>query len=136
MIYQNTIMDAEYIRKVQEWVQVDNKVRRIKESIKALEDKELFDKRDELERDITEHVMKTRMEQLTINISDGQIKFSKTNSKAPLTMKALRSLLESYKTQKGAACSLDVNDLMDYVQENIETKTKIAIKRTIIEDSS
>lgn len=120
-------MDIAYVTKIQEWVALDNQVKDIKEQIKALENKELVEKRDAIEKEIVEYIEKNKLEKLTINISDGNIKFSKTNMKSPLNNKTLKTLLDKYQEEEDN--NIDVDALYNYIIDNIETKTKVSIRR-------
>lgn len=123
-------MDVEYIKKIQEWIQLDNRTIDIKNTIKTLQtdNKDIFDKRDEVEKEIVEYIENNKMDMITINTNDGNIKFSKRNTTQPLSLKLFRSVLENYKKE----CPLvDTDDIYKYVVSNMESKTKISIKRTL-----
>ena len=135
-------MDPVYIEKIQKWVQLDNKYADIQKKITALQDemrsiqeqnKPLIESRDELEKDITEYVQSSKMDMLTINTSDGSIKFTKRNTTQVLSLKILKVLLTSYKndTDDTSATSFDVDNVLNYVANNLEKKTKLGIKRTV-----
>lgn len=125
-------MDPVLIKKIQEWVQLDNKVRDMKDAMKKLENKELCEQRDTLEKSIIEHVEKHKLDMITINTSDGVIKFSKNNVKPPITAKFLKQTLESYGSDNPSA-TFDAVSVFEYISEKLEVKSKTSIKRAIRE---
>lgn len=114
-------MDIAYIKKIQEWVEYDNKVLKYKEDVK-----EFLEKKKELEEDILTYVEDNKYDKLTLNITDGNIKFSKRNTTQPLSMKTLKSIFERYNDEGG---SLDVGGLMKYISDSLETKQKVHMTR-------
>ena len=117
-------MDTEYVKKIQKWVEYDNVITKYKNDMK-----DYVDKKKELEDSILEYVEQNKYDKLTVNISDGNIKFSKRNTTQPLSMKTLRHILEKYATDSKK--SIDTNQLLDFIQESLETKTKIHMTREI-----
>lgn len=120
-------MDISYVKKVQEWVECDNKILKSKEAIK-----EVVEKKKELEEDIIQYVENNKYDKLTLNITDGAIKFSKRNSTQPLSMKVLRAILQKYCDQEE---HIDVAAIMKFVGESLETKQKVCMNREIKEPS-
>lgn len=116
-------MEAAYLQKIQSWVEMDNKVIRNKQSIH-----EVLEQKKELEEEILEYIEKNKFDKFTLNISDGNIKFSKRNVTQPLSIKTLRSALEKYSVEKH---DIDVAEIMDFVTENMEVKAKYFMKRDI-----
>lgn len=118
-------MEADYISKVQQWVEYDNKIVRNKQTIQ-----EVVEKKKAVEEDILTYIEKNKFDKFTINISDGNIKFSKRNVTQPLSMKVLRNALEKYSAEKN---DIDVEEILDYVSEALEVKSKYFMKREIKE---
>ena len=114
-------MDPTYVTKVQEWVVCDNLLAKNKEDMK-----DVFEKKKNLEESIIKYVEENKYDKLVINITDGAIKFGKRNITQSLSMKTLRAMLESY---KGA--HLDVEDLMKHIEDSLESKPKVVMKREI-----
>lgn len=125
-------MDPVLIKKIQDWVQLDNKVREIKENIKKLDNKELIEQKDELEKGIVEHIEKNKLDMITINTSDGMIKFAKNNVKSPLTAKFLKQTLDSFGTDNPSSV-FESSSVFEYIMEKLEVKSKTSIKRVIRE---
>lgn len=117
-------MDIKYVRKIQEWVELDNKVLKTKEEMK-----EIYDKKKEVEDEILDYVEEHKFDNLSLSISDGTIKFSKRNTTQPLSMKTLKSILEKYSKDH---TNLDVNEICDFVSKNMEKKSSICMKRDIM----
>ena len=65
------------------------------------------------------------MEKLTVNISDGKIKFHRKSTQPSLSMKTITTILDSYtKTTK-----IDTKEILKYIQENAPRNESICIKR-------
>lgn len=124
-------MDAEYIRKVQQWVQLDNKALEATNQIKKIQEeyKPLFEERDELEKDIVEYVAQKNMDMLTINTSDGNIKFSKKSNTQSMSLKLLKNLLTDYCNKHPGP---NPEDMYNFIVNSLEKKTKLNIKRNIL----
>lgn len=120
-------MDSQYVNKVREWVELDNKIIRTNDQIKThLEDiSECKEKRKVIEDDIVEYIQKNKYEKLTLNIRDGVIKFGKKTQSQPLNLKLVKTLLDKYALEK----NIDTNDIYDYFMNNIDKKTTYFIKR-------
>lgn len=121
-------MDAEYIQKIQRWVQLDNKLIETTKEIQRLQEvnKPLFDEQKELENDIIDYVTGKNMEMLTINTSDGNIKFSKKSITQSVSLKLLRTLLPEYCKQYP---DFNHDDLYNFLVNSLEKKTVFNIKR-------
>jgi hypothetical protein len=117
-------MDQEYVQKVQEWVILDNKLLKNKEQIQS--DSE---KKRELETDILDYITKNKLDNLSLTISDGKIKFSKRVTTQSLSMKTLKDLLEQYFTEKNSIT--DVNTVINYISSKLEKKTQVIMKREL-----
>lgn len=116
-------MDISYVRKVQEWVELDNKILRSKEDMK-----DTYDRKKEVEDDIIRYVEENRFENLSLSISDGNIKFAKKTNIQPLSLKVLRQILEQYSIE---GSDINVNDICSFVSKNLEKKNSISMKRDI-----
>ena len=126
-------MEEEYVKKIQDWVKLDNIITKNKEEIKEFTDKKKTEIEDiiieakELEKDIIEHVTSKKLEKLTLNISDGKIKFPRKNTQPSLSMKTVNTILDSYTK----ATKIDTKELYKYIQENAPRTESITIKRDI-----
>ncbi len=120
-------MDLTCVKRVQEWVELDNMILKNKEQIQ-----EKVEKKKQLEEEILDYVETNKLENLCLNISDGTIKFCKRTSTQPLSMKTLRQLLEKYNKDKNS--SVNINDICDFIATNLEKKNQTYLKRDIKDD--
>ncbi len=119
-------MDPNYISKIQEWIKYDNIIQRIKE-----ETSEASEKKKQIEEEIVSYVQTNNLQSLNINISDGNIKFGTLTSKTPLSMKTLKQLLEKFSRDKQALSQELIENIIKFINDNQESKTKTFIKRDI-----
>jgi hypothetical protein len=119
-------MDLSYINRVKEWVEIDNKLLRSKNELK-----DIVDKKKRLEEEILEYVETNKLENLCLNITDGTVKFSKRNQTQSLSIKVIKSMLESYIDKRNK--KVDVDDICDFIVTNLEKKTQVFMKRDIKE---
>ena len=117
------------MEKIKQWVEYDNRIQRNKKDIQTV-----VEKKKDVETELLDYVSSQKMDRFTINISDGNIKFTKMNVKPPLTQKVLRDTLQDYLAEKDI--SMDIEDFLQYMNEKNETKTKYIMKRDIKTSSS
>jgi len=122
-------MDVRYMEKIKQWVEYDNRIQRNKKDIQTV-----VEKKKDVETELLDYVSSQKMDRFTINISDGNIKFTKMNVKPPLTQKVLRDTLQDYLAEKDII--MDIEDFLQYMNEKNETKTKYIMKRDIKTSSS
>ena len=114
-------MDPEHIRKIKQWVEYDNALIQYKHDIK-----DTSERKKELEESITKYIESQKLDKLVVNITDGCIKFGRRNVTQPLSMKTLRSILQSYAMQHQ---SIDVDEIIKFVGESLEVKLKTTMTR-------
>lgn len=117
-------MDLQHVQKVKDWVELDNKILRNREDLK-----EVVEKKKVLEEDIITYVKNNNIENFSLNISDGHIKFAKRTTNQPLSIKVMRLLLEKFNEERNA--SLDVADICQFVSDNLEKSSTLFMKRDI-----
>jgi len=106
-------------QKIQQWVSVDNQIRVLNEKMK-----ELRDKKNNLNNELTNYAKENSLENSTIQISDGKLKFAHTKIQSSLTFKYLeKSLNEIIKNESQA------QKIINYIKNNRETKYVPEIKR-------
>jgi hypothetical protein len=108
------------VKTIKEWVKIDNELR-------ALKKEEAIRKKDK--KDLTATlmaIMKTN-ELDCVDIKGGQICYSQTNVKKPITKKNLMEILSKY--YKGDMEK--AGDLTDYISNNREEVIKESITRKI-----
>lgn len=129
-------MDNEYINKVKKWVELDNNILRSQETIKPhLEaigkNKEelqtILDEKKNIEDEIVQYIEKNKYDKLTVNITDGIIKFGKKTAQQPVTLKILKHLLDRYSEENNT----DLTELFEFITENLDKKTSYFMKREI-----
>ena len=116
-------MDFDYMKKVQEWVSLDNHIIRNKDSIKNVQEK-----KKELEDDILDYIETNGLDKLTIKISDGAIKFAKRTTQNHITLKLIKSLLENYSSEES---NIDYDKIYEYIEKNIGHKSTTIMKRDV-----
>lgn len=104
---------------IQQWVQIDNQLKQLNEKTR-----ELRDKRNILENDITKHAFSNNLNNSFVKISDGKLKFVNTKIPEPLTFKYLeKSLNEVIKNES------QVNVIMEHLKNKRSIKFVPEIKR-------
>jgi seryl-tRNA synthetase len=104
---------------IQQWVSIDNQLKQINEKVK-----ELREKRNNLEQNITNYAISNNLSNSTIHISDGKLKFTNTKIPEPLTFKYLeKSLSEVIKNET------QVKLIIEHLKQKRIIKTVPEIKR-------
>jgi dihydroorotase len=104
---------------IQQWVQLDNQLKQLNEK-----SKELRDKRNILEQNITSYASTNNLSNATVKISDGKLKFVNTKVQEPLSFKYLeKTLSEVIKNES------QVNLIMEHIRQKRAIKTVPEIKR-------
>ena len=117
-------MDLEYFQKVQAWVGLDNRIITGKEELKPI-----MEQKAALETDILTYIEEKKFEDLTVNITDGTIKFGKKTVTQGLSGKVVKGMLDTYAQEKGI--TIDVDDFCNYMATNLEKKNSIYMKRNL-----
>jgi len=73
---------------IQQWVSVDNQLKQLNEKVK-----EMREKRNILEQNITNYASSNNLSNATIKIGDGRLKFTNTRVPEPITFKYLEKTL-------------------------------------------
>ena len=104
---------------IQQWVQIDNQLKQLNDRAK-----ELRDKRNLLEQNITTHAFSNNLSNSTVKISDGRLKFVNTKVQEPLTFRYLeKTLSEIVKNES------QVKLMMEHIREKRSVKIVPEIKR-------
>jgi len=105
--------------KIQQWVQLDNQVKKLNEQIKQLRDQ-----RNSLETNLTTYVKTNNMSDKTINFNNDKLKFVDTKVPEPLTFKYLEKTLgEIIKNET------QVQLIMEHIKQKRTFKVVPEIKR-------
>ena len=112
--------DADFTESIKKWVTLDNQV-------KACYDKarEIREQRNELGDSIMEYVDTSGLNNTTIKISDGKLRFTPTKQTSSLTLNYIEDCLH-----KCLGDSDIVKQTMTYIKKNREVKVSRDIKRT------
>ena len=106
-------------QQIQQWVSVDNQLKQLNEKTK-----ELREKRNSLEENITNYASTNNLSNATIKIGDGKLKFTNTRVPEPLTFKYLEKTLgEVIKNES------QVKLIMEHLKQKRAIKVVPEIKR-------
>ena len=105
--------------RIQQWVSLDNQLKKINDQTK-----ELREKRNELEQNITAYAQSNNLSNATVKIGDGRLKFANTRVPEPLTFKYLEKTLRSVINNE-----TQVNLIMDQIKQKRNIKIVPEIKR-------
>ena len=106
-------------QQIQQWVSIDNQLKTLNDKVK-----ELRDQRNTLGENITAHVENTDLQNATVKISDGKLKFVQLKETQPLTFKYLETCLhEIIKSDE------QVDKILEYIKNKREVKYVPEIKR-------
>ena len=105
--------------KIQEWVTIDNKIKRYQDAIRHEKMQ-----RTELSEQILSYVETEKMTHAQIQISDGLLKFQNNKITTPLTFKFLKQCLSECIDSEEK-----VEQLMNYIKERRDVKYVRDIKR-------
>ncbi len=104
---------------IQQWVSLDNQLKQLNEKVK-----DLRDKRNNLEENITSYASENNLSNATVKISDGKLKFTNTKVQEPLTFKYLEKTLgEVIKNES------QVKLIMEHLKQKRAVKIVSEIKR-------
>ena len=105
--------------KIQEWVQIDNRLKKLNEEIKQLRDQ-----RNSIESNLTIYAKSNNMEDKTFKINNDKLKFVETKVPEPLTFKYLEKTLgEIIKNDS------QVRLIMEHIKQKRNIKIVPEIKR-------
>jgi dihydroorotase len=104
---------------IQQWVSLDNQLKQLNEKVK-----DLRDKRNNLEENITSYASENNLSNATVKINDGKLKFTNTKVQEPLTFKYLEKTLgEVIKNES------QVKLIMEHLKQKRAVKIVPEIKR-------
>ena len=104
---------------IQQWVSLDNQLKQLNEKVK-----DLRDKRNNLEENITSYASENNLSNATVKISDGRLRFINTKVQEPLTFKYLEKTLgEVIKNES------QVKLIMEHLKQKRAVKIVPEIKR-------
>ena len=104
---------------IQQWVSVDNQLKQLNEKVK-----EMREKRNVLEQNITNYASSNNLSNATIKIGDGRLKFTNTRVPEPITFKYLEKTLGEVIKNKS-----QVQLIMEHIKQKRNIKIIPEIKR-------
>ena len=105
--------------KIQQWVQVDNQLKKLNEQVKQLREQ-----RNSLETNLTNYAKNNNMSDTTIKFNNDKLKFTDTKVPEPLTFKYLEKTLgEIIKNES------QVKVIMEHIKQKRAVKIVHEIKR-------
>jgi hypothetical protein len=112
-------MNTYFENQIKQWIQLDNELRILNEQTKNLREK-----RNTLENNITTYASSNNLSNSVVQISGGKLKFTNTKVPEPLTFKYLeKSLGEIIKNDN------QVKLIVEHIREKREIKVVPEIKR-------
>lgn len=111
---------SEFKEHIKTWVSIDNELKKINERAR-----ELRAQRSNIGSNIIHYVEEQQLDQATVQISDGELRFAQSKYTAPLTFKHVEACLEQ--------CLRDpdhVRAIIKYIKETRDTTQTLDIKRS------
>jgi len=106
-------------QQIQQWVSIDSQMKILNDKIK-----ELRDKKNTISEQINTHIETSQLNNASVKISDGQLKFVKVKETQQLTFKYLETCLsEIIKNEE------QVKKIVEYIKNKREVKYVPEIKR-------
>ena len=104
---------------IKKWVLLDNNIKALNEQIKKIkEEKYIYNEV------ILEYISRKELDNVTIKISDGKLKFVDTNYSQPLTYKYIQECLNKYYRDENK-----VTEIINFIKSERNIKTVREIKR-------
>ncbi len=107
---------------IKSWVNLDNQLRILNEKIK-----DVRVQRNDVNSEIIQHVQTENLNNATVQISDGKLRFVESRQTTPLTLKYVKECLDHC-----ISSERDVENIMQYIKESRSVKIINDIKRTYI----
>ena len=110
---------SDFEQNIKNWVSIDNELKKINEHAR-----DLRAKRAEINDNIIRYVESQNLDQATIQISDGQLRFAPTKHTACLTFKHVEACLHHCLNNTD-----HVKNIMKYIKDSRESTHMLDIKR-------
>lgn len=111
---------SDFEENIKEWVNIDNQIKAMNDNIKSLRAK----RGDTLET-ILQHVETNKLNNATINITDGKLKFGICRQTAPLTIKHVETCLKQC-----ISSDEQVEKIIEYIKQTRNVKSFPEMKRS------
>ena len=116
-------MDSQYVDRMKEWLELDTVYGNLRQQMN-----EVSEKRKDIEDEILKYIEDNNLEKVVVNVDDGTLKFPKRSVQQAISLKFLKSTLSRYNEEKGP---IHVEEVLKFISSNLETKTKLSIKRDV-----
>lgn len=110
---------SSFEKNIQKWVSIDNQIKILNEKTK-----ELRDEKNDLLEDINVYIETNKLNNASIDISDGKLKFVQSKTTQPLTLRFVENCLSNIIQD-----SKQVTQIMKYIKDKREKKEISEIKR-------
>jgi len=109
---------------IKKWVILDNKIKEINNELKNIRFQKI-----KYNKTILEYISNNNLDNATIKINDGKLKFVNTNYSQPLTYKFIYDCLNKYHHNEDKSI-----EIINFIKAQREIKTMKEIKRYTITD--
>ena len=106
-------------QQIQQWVAIDNQMKILNDKMK-----ELRDKKNNISEQINTHIETSQLNNASVKIGDGQLKFVKVKETQQLTFKYLETCLSEIIKNED-----QVKQIVEYIKNKREVKYVSEIKR-------
>jgi hypothetical protein len=113
----------EFVENIQKWVNIDTQLKSVHEKVKKARET-----KSQLLSNIYKYVEKKSLEDTTIEISDGELRFYEKREYQPISFGYVERCLETILSDKK-----QVEYIMDYLHDNREVRTIKEIRRVFNE---
>lgn len=107
---------------IKSWVNLDNQIRILNEKLK-----DLRTQRNDVNDEIMNYVETENLNNATVQISDGKLRFIESKQTTPLTLKFVKDCLS-----KCISNETDVEKIMQFIKESRSVKVVNDIKRSYL----
>ena len=115
-------VNDDFTSNIKKWIEYDNQISQLNKSIKSIRNT-----RTQISQEITKHIEQHNLMKTKFNLSDGYIKYSKTNQTAPLTFKFIFACLKQYFNDAELAATVCA-----FIKNNREKTLNISLKRHML----
>jgi hypothetical protein len=118
-------MDKSYVQKIKQWVELDNMIEARKAKMKVH-----VDEKKELEDDILGYIDQQNLQNVQINIPDGNIKFTETTTTTGITLKSIKEGLNVFFEQSQINNTpITADAIYAFLLNSRQSKKKLLMKR-------
>ena len=122
------MLDSDIEKKIKNWVEVDNAIRKRRD-----ETKKFYDTRNNLESVILSYAKKKNLDNAIININDGKLRFTNKTVPFSITQKFLKDKITDFfqKARQNPTIKVNEETLYSYIMSQREIKKQFELRRDI-----